>query len=224
MSVHLRGFCLPHFVDDLRKPRFFHGGAHGVLNFHDKGFVLGVQGCLRVDAEIFLAVGNTAYVVATSCGFIHDHAVAAHQPIDQRLDADRAKPDLAVADDDPGLHNVAGGNLRLQAGVHGFDVHTAFGDLAAFKADVRQPAENRKRHSGNVDIVDAAVAIAQVRTGGAVQGAQHTLAVFLLEPCVGVVGQQVGAFLPHTVIVGGGDAQMSADLPMGDAGDGHGLD
>jgi len=170
MGVHLCGFCLLHFADDLRKPRFFHGGAHGVLNFHDKGFVLGVQGCLRVDAEIFLAVGNTAYVVATGCGFIHDHAVAAYQPINQRLDADRAKPDLAVADDDPGLHNVAGGYLRLQAGVHGLDVHTAFGDLAAFKADVRQPAENRQRHSGNVDIVDATIAIAQRRAGGTVRG------------------------------------------------------
>ena len=174
--------------------------------------------------KLLLAICNTPHMVTAGGGFIHDHAVAAHQPIDQRLDADGTKSDLAVADDDPCLHNVAGGYLRLQAGVHGLDVHTAFGDLAAFKADVRQPAENRKRHSGNVDIVDAAVAIAQVRTGGAVQGAQHTLAVFLLEPCVGVVGQQVGAFLPHTVIVGGGDAQMSADLPMGDAGDGHGLD
>ena len=96
--------------------------------------------------------------------------------------------------------------------------------MAAFKADVGQPAENRQRHTGNVDIVDAAIAIAQVRAGGAVQGAQHSLRTFLLEPCVGIVGQQIGAFLPHTVIVGGGDAQMSADLPMGDAGDGHGLD
>ena len=223
-GIHLCGFGLLHFADDLCEPRFFHGSAHGVLNLHDKGFVLRVQSCLGVDAEIFLAICNTPHMVTAGGGFIHDHAVAAHQPIDQRLDADGTKSDLAVADDDPCLHNVAGGYLRLQAGVHGLDVHTAFGDLAAFKADVRQPAENRKRHSGNVDIVDAAVAIAQVRTGGAVQGAQHTLAVFLLEPCVGVVGQQVGAFLPHTVIVGGGDAQMSADLPMGDAGDGHGLD
>ena len=95
--------------------------------------------------------------------------------------------------------------------------------MAAFKADIGQPAENRKRHSGNVDIVDAAIAIAQIRAGRAVQCAQHTLAVFLLEPCICVVGQQVGTFLPHTVIVGGGNTQVGADLPMSDAGDGHGL-
>jgi len=93
----------------------------------------------------------------------------APQPINQRLDADGSKPDLAVADDNPGLHNVAGGYFCLQAGIHGLDVHTAFGDLAAFKADVGQPAENRQRHTGNVDIVDAAIAIAQVRAGRAVQ-------------------------------------------------------
>lgn len=81
MGVHLCGFCLLHLADDLREPRFFHGGAHGVLNFHNKGFVLSVQGCLGVDAEIFLAVGNTTHMVAAGCGFIHDHAVAAHQPI-----------------------------------------------------------------------------------------------------------------------------------------------
>ena len=224
MGVHLCGFCLLHFADDLRKPRFFHGGAHGVLNFHDKGFILGVQGCLRVDAEIFLAVGNTAYVVATGCGFIHDHAVAAYQPINQRLDADGAESDLAVADDNPGLHNVAGGYFCLQAGVHGLDVHTAFGDLAAFKADVRQSAENRQRHTGNVDIVDAAIAITQVCAGRAVQSAQHSLRTFLLEPCIGIVGQQVGTLLPHTVIVGGGDAQVRADLPMRDASNSHGFD
>lgn len=62
----------------------------------------------------------------------------------------------------------------------------------------------------------AAIAIAQVRASGAVQGTQHALAAFLLEPCVGVVGQQVGAFLPHAVIVGGGNTQVGADLPMSD--------
>ena len=143
MGVHLRGFCLLHLADDLREPRFFHSGAHGVLNFHNKGFVLRVQGCLGVDAEVLFAVGNAPHMVAAGGCLVHDHAVAAYQPINQRLDADRAKPDLAVADDDPGLHNVAGGYLRLQTGVHGLDVHTAFGDLAAFKADVGQPAENR---------------------------------------------------------------------------------
>lgn len=66
-------------------------------------------------------------------------------------------------------------------------------------------------------------ALAQVRASGAVQGTQHALAAFLLEPCVGVVGQQVGTFLPHAVIVGGGNTQVGADLPMSDAGDGHGL-
>ena len=223
MGVHLRGFCLLHLADDLREPRFFHSGAHGVLNFHNKGFVLRVQGCLGVDAEVLFAVGNAPHMVAAGGCLIHDHTVAAHQPIDQRLDADGTKSDLAVADDDSGLHDVAGGYLRLQAGVHGLDIHTAFGNLAAFKADVGQPAENRQRHSGNVDIVDAAIAIAQVRASGAVQGTQHALAAFLLEPCVGVVGQQVGTFLPHAVIVGGGNTQVGADLPMSDAGDGHGL-
>ena len=48
-----------------------------------------------------------------------------------------------------------------------------------------------------------------------------TLAAFLLEPCVGVVSRQVRAFLPHTVIVGGGNAQVRADLTMGDTRNGH---
>ena len=45
-------------------------------------------------------------------------------------------------------------------GGHGLDVHMAFGDLTAFEADIGQPVENRQRHSGNVDIVDVAIAIA----------------------------------------------------------------
>lgn len=71
---------------------------------------------------------------------------------------------------------------------------------------------------------NAAIAITQVCAGRAIQSAQHSLRTFLLEPCVGVVGQQIGAFFPHTVIVGGGDAQVRADLPMRDASNSHGFD
>ena len=60
-------------------------------------------------------------MVAARLGVVYHHTVAAHQTIDQRLDAHRAQAYLAIADNNTGLHDVAGYDLCLQAGVDNLD-------------------------------------------------------------------------------------------------------
>ena len=120
-------------------------------------------------------------------GFIYDHAVGAYQPVNEWLNVDGTKSCLAVGDHNAGLHNITGNYLCLQARIDNFQIHPVVGDLAAFKARALHFANDGKNNAGDVQIVDAAIAIAEERSGLAVHCAQQLLLRLLLEPAVDVV-------------------------------------
>lgn len=147
------------------------------------------------------------------------HTVAAHQTIDQRLDAHRAQAYLAVADNNTGLHNVTGYDLCLQTGVDDLDVHTAVGELAALEVHPFHLLQDWKDNPGNIEVVDAPVAVAEKRPRCAVYGANHTHSRLPLEPCIHILRQQFGIFLQHLVIIGCRDLEVRSDLPVCDGVD-----
>ena len=59
----------------------------------------------------------------------------------------------------------------MQPGVHHLDIHTAFGELAAFKVHSFHILQDRKNDAGNIQIVDTPVAVAKECPGGAANGA-----------------------------------------------------
>ena len=147
-------------------------------------------------------------------GFIYDHAVGAYQPVNERLDADGSKPCFAVGDHDARLHNITRNNLCLQARIDNFQIHPVVGDLAAFKARALHFANDGQNNAGDVQIVDAAIAVAEKRSGLAVHRAQQLLFWLFLEPAVDVVAQKRGIALEHPVIILAGNVQIGADLLM----------
>ena len=145
-------------------------------------------------------------------GFIYDHAVGAYQPVNEWLNVDGTKSCLAVGDHNAGLHNITGNYLCLQAWIDNFQIHPVVSDLAAFKACALHFANDGKNNAGDVQIVDAAIAVAEKRSGLAVHRAQQLLFRLLLEPAVDVVAQKRGIALEHPVIILAGNVQIGADL------------
>ena len=145
-------------------------------------------------------------------GFIYDHAVRAYQPVNKRLDVDGSKPCFAVGDHNARLHDITGNHLRLQARIDDLQIHPVVGDLAAFKACALHFPDDRKNNAGDVQIVDAAIAVAEKRSGFAVHRAQQFLFRLFLEPTVDVVAQKRGIALKHPVIILAGNVQIGADL------------
>ena len=82
-------------------------------------------------------------MIAPGCSVVYHHTVFAHQTVDQRLDIDRAKPHLAVADNDAGLYDIARHDFLLEPGVYHLDIHSVLCDLAALKPCVRYFTNNR---------------------------------------------------------------------------------
>lgn len=66
---------------------------------------------------------------------------------------------------------IAGRDLCLQPGIHHLDIHTAFGELAAFKVHPFHILQDRKNDAGNIQIVDTPVAVAKECPGGAANSA-----------------------------------------------------
>ena len=91
---------------------------------------------------------------------IDNHAVAAHKTVNQRLDTNGAQSTSTVTDNDTSLYNITWDNFCLKAGVYHLDIHPAVCNLAAFKPRTIHLTNNGKNHSGNIQIVDAAVAVA----------------------------------------------------------------
>jgi len=166
--------------------------------------------------KVFICLIDPADVSAASLGIVDDHAVTAYQPIDQRLDVDGTQSNFTIADDNAGLYDVTGYNFGFKPLVDYLDVHTAVRDLAAFKIGVLHLLNDRKDDFCNVQIVNAAIAVAQKRPYSAIQGADHTLGRFPLEPGIHILRQQFRIIGKHTVIVSSRNLQMCADLPMGD--------
>ena len=75
---------------------------------------------------------------------------------------------------------------------------------------------DRKDDFCNVQVVNAAIAVAQKRPYSAIQGTDHTLGRFPLEPGIHILRQQFRIIGKHTVIVSSRNLQMCADLPVGD--------
>ena len=89
-------------------------------------------------------------------------------------------------------------------------------DLAAFKIGVLHLLNDREDDFCNVQIINAAIAVAQKCSYSAIQSADHTLGRFPLEPGIHILRQQFRIIGKHTVIVSSRNLQMCADLPMGD--------
>ena len=158
-------------------------------------------------------------MVAARLGVVYHHTVAAYQTIDQRLDAHRAQAYLAIADNNTGLHDVAGYDLCLQAGVDNLDVHTAVGELAALEVHPFHLLKDWKDNPGNIEVVYTPVAVAEKRPRCAVYGANHTHSRLPLEPGIHILRQQLGVFLQHLVIIGCRDLEVRSDLPVCDGVD-----
>ena len=145
---------------------------------------------------------------------VHDHAVEAHQPEDQRRDCQGTVANLGVGDQDTGLHRVANRHVFLHAGVDGLDVHAALGDLAAFDPQARVVAEDRQDGFRDVLVLDPVVAVAEQGAGFAVDGAEHPAARLRTPPVVHVERQQAGGVFQHPVVILGRDAGALADLAV----------
>ena len=173
------------------------------------------QRLLRIQEEVVVCGGDPADMVASGlCGVDH-HAVGTHQTIDQRLDGDGAKSGLTVGDDHACLYDVAGNHLGGEPGVDHLDIHIVVGDLAAFVAGVGHLGNDGQRDFGNVQIVDAPIAVTEECPGMAVDGADHALFGLLLEPVVDIVSQKVRFLLKHPVVILTGDVQIGPELLMG---------
>ena len=166
--------------------------------------------------EVFVCLVDPADVSTASLGIVDNHAVTAYQPIDQRLDVDGTQSNFTIADDNAGLYDVTGYNFGFKPLVDYLDVHTAVRDLAAFKIGVFHLLNDRKDDFCNVQIVNAAIAVAQKSPYSSIQSAHHTLSRFPLEPGIHILRQQFWIIGKHTVIVSSRNLQMCADLPMGD--------
>ena len=85
---------------------------------------------------------------------IHDHPVGTHQPVNKRLDVNRALADFRIADDHTSLYNISGDDFRLQTGINCLNVHLPLGELAAFNPHPFDPAQDRDCHGCDVHVVD----------------------------------------------------------------------
>ena len=56
-------------------------------------------------------------------------------------------------------YHIARDNIRLQAGIDHLDIHEIVGDLRADEPCLRQLPNDGQRHTGNIQIVNAAVAV-----------------------------------------------------------------
>src|SRR5262249_31157776 len=98
-------------------------------------------------------------MIAAQLAVRGDHPIQADQTPDQRGHADSALANLAIGDDDSGLHHVAALYLALQLRPDGLDIHAAIRDLAAYDVDVRRLQENRERDVCDLLVLDALIPV-----------------------------------------------------------------
>ena len=80
---------------------------------------------------------------------------------------------------------------------------------------LRHLPDDRQRYSGDVQIIDAPVAVAQKRAGPSIYGPDHSLFRLPLKPAVDVAGEEPHVTVHHPLIVLPGDTQIVADLAVG---------
>src|SRR5699024_4536624 len=130
-------------------------------------------------------------MAASGASFVDNHAIGAHEPIDERLNAHTAEAHLAVADDDAGLDKITGDDLLLEPFIHALDVHPAFGNLTALDLHAVDRPNDRQSHLRNLGIVDRAVLAAEERAGPAVERPDETLLWLGTEPSIHIGGEQL---------------------------------
>lgn len=69
-------------------------------------------------------------------------------------------------------------------------------------------------YTGNIQIVNAAVAVAEKSAGAAVYGAKRPKLVFLGKPVVGVIGQKLRRVRAHQLIILLRDAEVGSQLAV----------
>ena len=206
--------AFPHAIHRLGESRLRDGGPDSVLELQYKGVIVCQQRFIGIDGKVLIADRGTAYMVTAGLGVIDYHAVGAYQAVDQRLDGNGAQSCLTVGDDDAGLYHIAGNDIRLQTGIDHLDIHKILGDLRADKPCLRQFSNDGQCYTGNIQIVNAAVAVAEKRAGAAVYGAERPKLVFLGKPVVGVIGQKLRRVRAHQLIILLRDAEVGSQLAV----------
>lgn len=99
-----------------------------------------------------------------------------------------------------------------------------FGQFTGRIDDILHFPDDGKGDGGDVQVVDAPVAVAQKGAGTAIHCTDHALLRFLLEPAVDIIGQQFRILSEHPPVVLPGDLQIIANLLMGCTLDVQGID
>ena len=157
---HLRFGGGLHEVNHTGEACLLHGCLNSVLELHQECPVVRFQCLVGVEPVGFLQFVHPSHMVAACPGIIDDHTVAADKSVDKGLHVDGTGAHLAVGDDHACLHDVPGGDFRLQTCVDHFQVHHAVRDLAALKACVFHLPYDGQDCGGNLEVVQAAVAVA----------------------------------------------------------------
>ena len=215
----------PDLVDELREGHLGDRGLDRVLDLHPERAVVSGQGLVPVDfvGALVVALGSSADVMPLHRGG-GDHPVEAGEVKHQRLDLQRAGPDLGVGHDDPRLHDVAHlarADVGRDPGEDDLQVHAVLGDLAGVHVEraAGRFLQDGQHDVGEVPVVERAVAVGQEGPDLPVEGPDHPLLRLAAEPAVDVVGQQLGVLLQAAVVVGRRDLHALADLAVGQGAD-----
>ena len=116
--------CIPHFANRHLEFRFVQRYAHGVLDFHEEGFVILAERFIGIDfvGRILAALGLPSDMVFLLSIVFDNKTVLADQAIDQRLYPETPQPDFAVGDDESRLHYVAGADFGFEPLVDDFQI------------------------------------------------------------------------------------------------------
>ena len=121
--------------------------------------------------------------------------------------------DFRVGDDDAGLHDVAGGDLELDAGRDDLQVHLRLGQFDRFEAGTLQPLQDRQDVLRKIEVVQPAIAVRQHSPHLPVQRADHPAVAVRLQPGVDVAVEQLGLLGTHALEVGERDLELVGELP-----------
>ena len=113
--------------------RSIHGTTHGVLHLHKECLVILRQCFIGVQfiGGIVLCCDLPPYMILLLCEVLDDQTVLADKAIDQRLNLQTAKPDLAVGHDKARLYHIANADLGFQFLIDDLQIEVRFRDLTA---------------------------------------------------------------------------------------------
>ena len=206
--------CLSHDVQYLIELGLIHRRAHDVTQFHHKRPVISFQRLVAEQLAVLGEILNATDVSPLLARCVHDHAVRADKAVNKRLDHHATKADLAVGNQHTRLHDVAGYDFRLYAGIHDLDVHSVVRHLATLNGRIGHLADDGQDALRNVQVVDAAVAVRQERAHITIEGADEPPGWVLLEPAVHVLHEQFRVLLAHQLVILGRNVKVRTNLPV----------